>query len=97
MDIAENGLKAVDYLEENQVDLVFMDCHMPEMDGFEATQKIRQSLKLKDLFIVALTANVQKSDKDKCLAAGMNDFLTKPFTKETLREMVKKYVLLPRG
>lgn len=97
VDIAENGLKAVDYLEENQVDLVFMDCHMPEMDGFEATQKIRQSLKLKDLFIVALTANVQKSDKDKCLAAGMNDFLTKPFTKETLREMVKKYVLLARG
>ncbi|MCM8532405.1 MAG: ATP-binding protein, partial [Lentisphaeraceae bacterium] len=96
VDLTENGQEAVNYLKENKADLVFMDCHMPVMDGFEATQKIREDESLEGLFIIALTANVQESDKEKCIAAGMNDFLTKPFTKESLRAMVKKYALLSK-
>ncbi len=80
---AENGKEAIELISTNQFDIILMDVRMPVMDGFQATKIIRDEL---NLFtpIVALTANALKGDSDKCLAAGMNDYLSKPFTKEQL-------------
>ncbi|MDX1560285.1 MAG: ATP-binding protein, partial [Marinobacter sp.] len=79
VDHAENGLKAIQALEQSHFDLVLMDCQMPVMDGYEATQKIRQNPDWKDLPIIAVTANVMQGDREDCLASGMNDYITKPY------------------
>ncbi|THU37028.1 PAS domain S-box protein [Niastella caeni] len=86
VDIVNNGREAVDKIQQNNYDLVLMDIQMPEMDGIEATRAIRQ---LSDpvkagIPIVALTANALKGDSEKYLAAGMNDFLPKPFNEQRL-------------
>ncbi len=77
VEIAENGKVAIDKVQNHQYDAVFMDCHMPVMDGYEATKKIRK-LDINQPFIIALTANAFKEDEDKCLASGMDAFLSKP-------------------
>ncbi len=92
--IANNGVEALDILaSEKDIDLVLMDIQMPEMDGYEATQKIRSGANKNinsEIPIIALTAHASKSDKDKCLEMGMNDFLTKPVEPESLFESIKK-------
>jgi CheY-like chemotaxis protein len=79
--LAENGQLAVDALlaQPAGFDVVLMDLQMPVMDGLQATRHIRQQLKLTQLPIIAMTANVMASDRDDCLAAGMNDHIGKPF------------------
>ena len=79
VDIASNGLEAVNMVSQSTYDLVFMDCHMPEMDGFEATRKIRSVAAYKNLPIIALTASALKEERDKCISSGMNAVVTKPF------------------
>ena len=80
-----NGKDALSFLDNNAVDLVLMDCGMPLMDGFEATRRIRDSLAgFSQVPIIALTANALSSDRQKCIAAGMNSFLSKPVRVETL-------------
>ncbi len=79
IDIANNGFEALEKINQKNYDLILMDCRMPDMDGFEATRKIRQLENFKTLPIIALTANVSDEDRQECLAAGMNDFLGKPF------------------
>ncbi len=72
-----------------------MDCQMPIMDGFETTRMIRSNEKFTgfaDIPIIALTANAMVGDKEKCFAAGMNDYLTKPVTEETLRKMLSHWL-----
>jgi PAS domain S-box-containing protein len=82
---AENGLVAIEKLKGNNFDVVLMDVQMPVMDGYEATKAIRMMAPpLRDIPIVALTANATKADVEKCLAAGMNDYLPKPFTPDDL-------------
>lgn len=84
-DIAENGLVAVEKLKSNEYDVVLMDVQMPVMDGYEATKAIRNmALPVSKIPVIALTANVTKIDVEKCLLAGMNDYLPKPFTPEDL-------------
>ena len=87
--IANDGVEALDKLHNGDFDLILMDCQMPIMDGFEATRKIRQSGN--DIPIIALTANAQNSDRDACLEAGMNDFLSKPFDPRRLYELISRY------
>jgi CheY-like chemotaxis protein len=82
-DIAANGKIAVEYLQKNKYDLVLMDLQMPEMTGFEATAFIRNELKL-DIPIIALTADVTTVDVKKCLALGMNDYISKPINEKLL-------------
>ena len=82
----ENGKDCLVYLDSNPVDLVLMDCHMPVMDGFDATRALRKSGFEKP--IIALTANAQESDRLECIAAGMNDFLSKPFRKQDLEAIL---------
>jgi PAS domain S-box-containing protein len=88
----ECGEKAIEYLKKNKVDLIFMDIQMPEMSGYEATQHIRNQLNLLDIPIVALTAGIVLGERERCLAAGMNGYLSKPISTEELREVMRKYL-----
>jgi PAS domain S-box-containing protein len=97
VDCAENGAEAVKLFSKNpaKYGIVFMDIHMPEMDGFEATRRIRalDIPEAKTITIVAMTANVFKEDIDKCLAAGMNDHMGKPIDITELMKRLEKYLL----
>lgn len=89
VDIAENGLVAIEKVKNTSYDVVLMDIQMPVMDGYEATRAIRlMDVPKKDTPIVALTANATKTDIEKCLASGMNDFLPKPFTPDDLHRKI---------
>ncbi|MGF1701140.1 response regulator [Photobacterium makurazakiensis] len=93
--IAENGQVAVDLYKQHAFDLIFMDCQMPVLDGFEATQAIRHlEGEGEHIPIIALTANVVKEEKDKCFDAGMDDFVSKPVSKKTLSSMLEKHIKL---
>jgi len=78
VDIAGNGAIALANIEENAYDGVLMDCQMPVMDGYQATRKLRQDPRYSNLPVIAMTANAMVGDKEKCLDAGMNDFIAKP-------------------
>jgi len=95
VDVAANGVIAFDTYKKSNYDLVFMDIQMPEADGFEATAWIRAFEKEKGLNkgvpIVAMTANAMKGDKEKCIEAGMDDYISKPFTAIALQEILSKY------
>jgi|GEM_PF-2254303 len=95
VDLAENGLKAVNCWSQTPYDLIFMDCRMPIMDGYEATQRIRSQENTSRIPIVALTANATEEDRRQCEQAGMDDFVTKPFKSEDL-EKVLSYWLTPQ-
>jgi PAS domain S-box-containing protein len=89
-DTANNGLEAVRALQRQPYDVVFMDMHMPEMDGVEATRRIRESLpEDRQPWIISLTANAMQSDKDVCFRAGMQDFVTKPVQSHDLRDALR--------
>jgi CheY-like chemotaxis protein len=95
MTLVENGKEAVSMNEKHQFDLILMDCQMPEMDGFQATGIIRaqeqESAVKEGVVIVALTANALQEDRERCLASGMDDYLSKPFTMAQLRDMILKW------
>ncbi|SNS99654.1 hybrid sensor histidine kinase/response regulator [Pseudomonas segetis] len=82
--IANDGEHALKQLSEHAVDLILMDCNMPIMDGYEASRRIRQSGQYAGLPIIALTANALSDERQRCTAAGMSDYLAKPFTREEL-------------
>jgi CheY-like chemotaxis protein/HPt (histidine-containing phosphotransfer) domain-containing protein len=82
--VANNGAEAVNLLRTENVDVVLMDMQMPVMDGYEATRKIRQELHLQQLPIIAMTAHALQGDREKCLEAGMNDYITKPIDPQLL-------------
>jgi signal transduction histidine kinase/DNA-binding response OmpR family regulator len=95
--IAQNGLEAVEMFREERPDIVLMDMMMPEMDGIEATAEMRkielESGAVSKCPIVALTANALQSHEEKCLMAGMNDFLSKPINKKALSYTIEKWTL----
>ncbi|WP_027596052.1 response regulator [Pseudomonas sp. LAIL14HWK12:I7] len=90
--LATQGAEALALLEQEDFDLVLMDCNMPVMDGYEASRRIRQSGRWPDLPIVALTANAMPEERERCRAAGMNDYLAKPFRREELLALVEHWV-----
>lgn len=91
--IAEHGYRALEKIEQEDFELIFMDCLMPEMDGFEATLKIRKLNNPKrNTPIIALTANATEADRKKCLAVGMNDFISKPFKREQMIEKIETWL-----
>jgi CheY-like chemotaxis protein len=91
-----NGLEALDALEQKSYDLVLMDVQMPELDGFEATCELRKREQLTDLHtpVIALTAHAMKGDRERCLAAGMDDYLTKPIRAQELDDLLDNYTSL---
>ena len=92
VDVAEDGEQALEMMQAQPYDAVLMDCQMPELDGFEATRRWRKQERdagMRHLPIVALTANAVLGDRERCLDAGMDDYLTKPFEMNQLRGLVK--------
>ncbi|NCC50548.1 MAG: response regulator, partial [Spartobacteria bacterium] len=103
VEIADNGMKAVQAFKEGAYDVIFMDCQMPVMDGFEATRKIRRHEKKKTgdgeggapaghIPIIAMTANAMQGDREECLEAGMDDYISKPIGKDRLQEVLCQWV-----
>ncbi|AGA79864.1 response regulator [Echinicola vietnamensis] len=88
---ASNGKQALELLKVNLPDMIFMDVQMPEMNGYEATKIIRKEYKNKNLLIFALTAGNLKGEKEKCMEAGMDDFIAKPFVEEDLIRLLEKW------
>jgi CheY-like chemotaxis protein len=93
----DNGRSALACIADDSYDLVFMDCQMPEMDGYLATQLIRTLPDQVELPVIAVTAHVMTDDREKCLAAGMNDYLGKPFSSEELKAKLVNWLGRKRG
>ena len=100
IDMAENGEQAVQKFQEQRYDLIFMDCQMPVLDGFDAVAKIREleseSGQQARTPSVALTANALKGDRDRCLSAGMDDYVSKPFSIADLRSVLDRQLGVDR-
>lgn len=97
VDIADNGQIAVEKLTSTDYDIVFMDMQMPVMDGLTATQRIREDnspVKNRKVYIIAMTANAMKGDRETCLKAGMNDYIAKPIRKEDLESALERAPIL---
>jgi len=96
VDVAANGLECLDCLRSKRYDLVFMDCQMPELDGYAATERWREEERAtkapRRTIIVALTANAIEGDRERCLKAGMDDYLSKPFRREQLADMLARHL-----
>ncbi len=92
---ATNGKQALEVMPQYDHVLIFMDVNMPEMDGFTTTRQIRKlAAPHGNIPIIALTADAMQGDREKCLEAGMNDYVTKPFRIEEIEEVLKKRMLL---
>lgn len=93
VDLAENGLEAIEKVQQNDYHLILMDIQMPEMDGREATRQIREKFDSpkKDIPIIAMTAHALKDEKEKCILLGMNDYISKPFDPNDLYNKIIKY------
>lgn len=95
-DTVGNGIEALQAIENVPYDLILMDCQMPDMDGYTASEKIRENEKLegknKRIPIVAMTAHALKGDREKCLESGMDDYISKPFDTKTLISTIEKYL-----
>ncbi|MCK5312677.1 MAG: response regulator, partial [Desulfobacteraceae bacterium] len=89
--IANNGKEAVELAETTVFDAILMDIQMPEMDGYSATNAIRNKLKLHDLPVIAMTAHAMAGDKEKCINAGMNDYISKPIDSDLLYSKLIKF------
>ena len=88
-DMVENGEQALERFRENEYDVILTDLQMPEMDGFETTERIRK-LAVKQPYIAAMTANAMQEDKDLCISSGMNDYIAKPMKIEELADLLKR-------
>ena len=99
VDVAANGLEVIDALKRSAYHVVLMDCQMPELDGYEATRRIRQfssadkAASSAAVHIIAMTANTMEGDRELCLTAGMDDYIAKPMRMEELQVALEKVVL----
>jgi len=91
--VGKNGKEGLECLDNNpDVDLVFMDIMMPEMDGYEAMRELRKQKRFKKLPIIALTAKAMRGDRNKCIKAGANDYLAKPVSSDELMSMLRAWL-----
>lgn len=97
VDVAQDGVEALEYYREHHYDLILMDIQMPNMDGYEATLLIRQeelAKGKKEVPIIAITANALEENLERCLEVGMNEFILKPIEQASLKKIVGKYIHL---
>ena len=87
-DIVENGMQVIEALKTKNYNVILMDVQMPEMGGFEATQQIRQ-MPIEQPYIIAMTANSMSGDRDKCLKAGMDEYISKPMRLKVITDILK--------
>lgn len=92
VDVTANGQEAVDALKTTAYDMIFMDCQMPVMDGYEATKIIRETEQDKHNIIIAVTADAMIGDREKCFNAGMDDYLNKPISQDRVSTMLNKWL-----
>ena len=92
VDVANNGLEVLSALQLKPYDLILMDCQMPELDGYETTHRIRANPESASMRIIAMTANAMRGESEKCLDAGMDDYLSKPVRLEALRDMLARWM-----
>lgn len=92
VDIAHDGEEAIDMALSNNYDIIFMDCMMPDIDGYKATQTIREQEGNKHNIIIAMTANIFQSGKDKWLEVGVDAYISKPVSISQLHDVVTKYL-----
>ena len=93
--VAENGATALEMLNQERYDLIFMDCQMPVLDGYQATRRIRETEQREAstrIPIVAMTAHAMAGDRDQCLRAGMDDYVSKPFKTEELKSILERWL-----
>jgi CheY-like chemotaxis protein len=95
VEVVANGIQAVEAVRTRVYDAVFMDCQMPVLDGYEATRRIRASGEGGLVPIVAMTAHGLAGDRERCLAAGMSDYMTKPLSPESVAGVVRRVRRLP--
>ena len=95
VDIAVNGSEVIAAMRRQPYDLILMDIQMPEVDGLEATRRIRADASVSQPYIIAITANATVQDRDQCLAAGMDDYIRKPFRLEDLRLSLRRFFAEP--
>ena len=94
VDVAENGREALDRIAEKRYDLVFMDCQMQVMDGYEATRRIRASERDGEhLTVVAMTANAMEGDRERCLETGMDEYIPKPINRPAIVKLLSRYLV----
>jgi len=90
--VADQGQQALDILAaDDNFDMILMDCQMPVLDGYETTRIMRQNPDWKTLPIIAVTANVMQGDRDNCLQAGMDDYITKPYNRGDLTAIIERW------
>lgn len=93
VDCAENGVEALEMMDKSSYEVILMDCQMPIKDGFETTREIRTNEKSSEhVIIIAMTANAAKGDKERCLSAGMDGYISKPIKTDSLREEIAKFL-----
>jgi CheY-like chemotaxis protein len=90
-ELADNGVQALEAISRRRFDLVLLDCQMPEMDGYEAARRWREREPDRATPLIAMTANAMPEDRQRCLDAGMDDYLTKPLTREALARMIENW------
>jgi len=96
--VVSDGREALEALDAERFDAVLMDCHMPEMDGYEATRRLRQAEGDKGhIPVIAMTASAMEGDRETCIAAGMDDYITKPLDPDYVRSVVERWVVHANG
>lgn len=96
-DVVNSGVEVIAALKKHRYDVILMDMRMPEMDGVQTTRQIRQMPQHKDTWIIAMTANAMAADRQRCFAAGMNDYIRKPIKREVLDQALQRCPAIQRG
>jgi CheY-like chemotaxis protein/anti-sigma regulatory factor (Ser/Thr protein kinase) len=92
VDVASNGRLALERIKQAEYDAILMDCQMPEMDGYQATREIRRTEGERHTPVIAMTAHAMQGDRERCLSAGMDDYLTKPIDRQELAATLQRWV-----